>query len=724
MNDSRHPDPRIEPCHELAHRLADDEGLRTVRLLGLVQGLAPFSGYEAPPNPVAEGASPDATGHPVPIRIWRPRQTETGWCFERPVPHPLGDHYSARRSFSLDKPSGVRRVLLFGESAAAGYLLAPHWTPAQALEQRLRDLAGGPDVDHGAFEVIDLARTNDSLDSMTAVLEPSLQLAPDVLVVFAGNNWNLLERPEAIPFARSVVDRQRFALHRREGGEDAAVAWARRRLRQRVEDAMATFAEAAERCGARVVLLVPEVDLDLWEVRQPLGWTTIDGGVARWHALYREAREHLDHQRFAEALAVAQAMLRLDGGSQVTSHRLRARAYRGLGVPEAAQQAAEEAVDAAASPRLGFLGAPQADSQIKGWLRQAAERHQLTLVDLPWLLAGKQPPGDEIFLDYCHLGVEGIDRVMTATAVATLESLGLDRCPEAIKDLEPLRPPPAVVALSQLGAAIHGAHRHLAVSGRGSGGERWLRRALATDPSILDTLVDLAQARCGPLPAVLGEGQLRQLAKPWRLLLQHGWRWDHLDADLLRDLLTVLDEVAPEQSEAAKQKLSKYHGANEIPRDLSRAPYLWQPLARFLPEVMEESEASRRATLRVPWGEVAFVLVADGDHDLSFDLVARLPPIEGWAGERSGEVTVLVDGVEVATLACGETWTRHGLKLERRYLGGILHRLVLRWPDLPAADTAALDAALERLEMGREADLFPVFGEVQRLAVGILAEGG
>ena len=113
--------------------------------------------------------------------------------------------------------------------------------------------------------------------------------------------------------------------------------------------------------------------------------------------------------------------------------------------------------------------------------------------------------------------------------------------------------------------------------------------------------------------------------------------------------------------------------------------------------------------------------MAGGEADLKLDLLLRLPAIEGWDEPREGEVGVWLGGDAVASLPVGETWTRHLLRLPRKLLAGEhapLHRLELRWPALPPADPVAFDAATDQLELGREADLFPVFGEVARLVAG------
>ncbi len=138
-----------------------------------------------------------------PISIWEPRAIDGEAVFVRPDPLALGDHSRGRQELRPKTSELPLRVAFFGESAAAGYLYAPHLTPARVLESQLRS-AGG----ESNFEVIDLARTNETLASLAETVRTSLQINPDVLAIFVGNNWNLLETPEVSPYAPSIPARR------------------------------------------------------------------------------------------------------------------------------------------------------------------------------------------------------------------------------------------------------------------------------------------------------------------------------------------------------------------------------------------------------------------------------------------------------------------------------------------------------------------------------------
>jgi hypothetical protein len=240
--------------------------------------------------------------------------------------------------------------------------------------------------------------------------------------------------------------------------------------------------------------------------------------------------------------------------------------------------------------------------------------------------------------------------------------------------------------------------------------EDLLRRALAASPGIAGTLLDLAAARSAPYPEVLTAAQERNLASPYRLLLQHGWRWDGLDPELLQAISDVLGEAAREE---IQRLLLAHHGVGTEARELARPPYLWQPVERFYPEAMD---LAARAFYRSPWRSSRFCLIAEAGRDLELAATLRLPAIPG-VDERDGEVSLWVDGEEVATLRVGEAWSRSAVRIPCRVLGPVIHRLTLRWPTPPDAGDAALSQAVHRLEQGLEADVHPVFGEVFSLAV-------
>lgn len=85
--------------------------------------------------------------------------------------------------FARERAANSIRILLLGESAAAGFPYAPASTPARFLEYRLRELLPGREVD-----VVDCAIAGINSDWLAAVAERALAARPDVVVLYAGNN--------------------------------------------------------------------------------------------------------------------------------------------------------------------------------------------------------------------------------------------------------------------------------------------------------------------------------------------------------------------------------------------------------------------------------------------------------------------------------------------------------------------------------------------------------
>lgn len=241
--------------------------------------------------------------------------------------------------------------------------------------------------------------------------------------------------------------------------------------------------------------------------------------------------------------------------------------------------------------------------------------------------------------------------------------------------------------------------------------EHWCRAALAASPGIEAALLDLVQARCAGDPAVLSAGLQRNADSPWPLLLQHGWRWAQLDADVI----ATIQRVLPQRAAAIDRMLID---AAPLPLELATPPWrwLWEPLERNFAGAIDSDELAHPAFLRCPWPETAFVLVSDGERELELHLSLRLPALPGL-DTRSGTVAVLVGEQLIASVELGARWSRTRLRLPASLLRPGLNRLVLRWPLPPALTVDAVAAVADQLLQGYRADLHPVFGEVFSLRV-------
>jgi len=660
---------------------------------------------------------------PRSISIWRPQTLDGETVFVRPMPGPFGDHYAERLEIPARKPAGTLRVAFFGESAAAGYLYAPDVTPAGVLAACLRSALRGP------VEVIDLARTNERLRSLVVTIERSLQLAPDVLVVFAGNNWTLLESPQVSPYAPGAEARRAYGVTLSADGLWGPIQAAARSVLERAGASLARIARLAQTAEVPVVLVVPEVNLADWASRQCVPWLPGDG-VARWYAAFERARRALERRDAERALEHAHAMQTLDDGVCPTAFRILAEAHHLSGDEQAAAAACRDEIAACHYATLGFLAAPQASPMVQALLRRAAQAHRFGLVDLPAIFArhtGSPCIGSRLFLDYCHLSTEGMAVAMAAVARGVEERLPLAGTSprQRRRSLAPPACAPDVEATARLGAAAHCAHRLVSIGSRQGLLRRLCRQALAASPRVVEAMVAVVEARTGGLPAVFSEGQARLDASGLGFSLQHGWRYDHLDSDLIEAILAVLEEAQPEQDgleraawgrarDAIEQALDRCAVENTGAIDLiARGFFLDQPLEQLFPAIMPGSGAARRAFFRAAWPITTLAFVSNAAVALKLTLVARLPRQNGLAIAREPALARMrLQDHDLGTLSLSEHWRRSELRVPASALRRGINRLSIHWPQPAERGEEVLRAAAERLERGIESDVHPLFGEL------------
>ena len=112
-------------------------------------------------------------------------------------------------------------------------------------------------------------------------------------------------------------------------------------------------------------------------------------------------------------------------------------------ISKQAQRSCRAEIDAAPYATLAFLSAPQLTTAARELLREAARRHGFLAVDLRDVFAehaGPGLPGRRLFLDYCHLTLEGIQVAMAAVAAEVLNLSGMIE--ETSGLAEPPPPPP------------------------------------------------------------------------------------------------------------------------------------------------------------------------------------------------------------------------------------------------------------------------------------------
>lgn len=688
----------------LADLLAKGDGLRVLRLLEQL-GLA--TSGEPGESTEPEDAAPIVLGdeEPRPIGPWRPSQGERGLVFERAPAGPFGDDWSPVPVLSPKRTLLPLRVCLLGESAAAGFFYAPELTPAAVLASILEHAAPG------LFEVIDLTRVDlrpdDGAEGLLRTLVHALQLKPDVVALFAGNNWvrtlrpSSLARPEFFGLARAFAD----------GGMAKIASDLRDSMREAYDDLIDQLALATRTANAQLVLVVPETNLE-WERRLPVAWLPGDA-TRRWYLLADEAELALRGGEAARALETAERMIALDGGACPLSHRLRVNALLRLGRTSDAADAALDEIDGTSHYALGCPGSGRS---VREALRDGARRNEVSCVDLPRLFSERSGgfPGSALFLDYCHLTREGMKLSMAGVAAEILRRAG------RATDIDPLvlaRFAPDVPVLAEREAtakllgALYALHRELRGDDRTPLADLWLDDALKAWDGAADLMLEYLATRAVPEHALEWSLASQRLFEGTRLLPGG----HHLLAGEGRRLRFVALEGRDHAAiRAALERSGRHEAASAARRLFEKYPSpaegfeLTRPFhrdRRWTGELGVDDDPRRctGSVYRSYWRTCSFSFVGGGVVEL--DLVARLQPPGG-----GGEAVVTVRDAVVAPISLGERWTRHRLRVD---VGDRdLVRVTIRWPAISTAGDAACERILERLDCAIPVDFYPVFGQI------------
>jgi hypothetical protein len=340
-------------------------------------------------------------------------------------------------------------------------------------------------------------------------------------------------------------------------------------------------------------------------------------------------------------------------------------------------------------------------------LREGSRHHGFDLVDLPDLFAawtGDPYPGRRMFLDYCHLTAEGM-RVAAAGVAAQLVT------GRTWQELAAAVPTPELTAeqdaAAKFGAALHNAHRLPGHPRRREILEHWIDAALDADPGVATRMFDLAEARVGGGRIELTKAHARNRDAAAPVLYAHGWEYPHLDAAVLEAVLAVLSRRgSPDARRIAALLAGAAPNAGDV-LELTDPYHLAEPLDRPFYELSPDRLGDPGTILRSFRPEISFVFLSDGQRGCTLRVCARsrASAAETFAG-------IQLNGVELEPIALGGDWRAVERELPAAVLAPGINRLRLTWPLRAGAGGQGLRAAVDRLERGAEADLFPVFGEL------------
>jgi len=625
------------------------------------------------------------------IGIWKPEWVDGEQYYVRDTAKRL-EWYFWAKNHKITPKGDKTRIIYFGESVARGYLYDPHFTPADLLEKVVNSTG-----DLNA-EVVDLARVNLGLDDLFEVINASLALKPDAFVIYAGNNWIFTFRNSLTEAEFKEIEEAFLAE-----GFEATKAVLEKKFEQRVIAFLEYISRVSKEHNVPVVFLIPEFNLLDWKSgpMEQIMPGLPDGKNDEWLRAKEQAEQALAAGDFDTLETQARLMIDLDssnplGFEMVGECMLKKKDW------ETARQYLELGRDTGIFSRIASKA--RTYQVVRRTLLREGEKYGLQLVDLPEIykeyLSG-QLPGKNLFLDYCHISLEGIHVSMAPAAQRLLSVLAKREMDWKDLILTDYRPDNDVVAVAHLCAAVHNAHY----------GQPYdiiyhhCLEAVQASPIVNDVMlyyVDFVTRRCATKfckshEELLKTGVLTQYEGGLGFL--HGRDRKIMDLDLVEGMINALASVGIEVREQVEQlRIDEHEVPDEGSVNLLNSLYQANSYDQFIKE--ETLFMQARAI------QSSFHLVVRKGTSLQLKLTYRTPTRQ----YANSKVSATINGIPVAEFPMSADWTTQVFTLPDDLLVDGVNKLVINWPTFqdykkPEKIFSFIDA------------MFPVLGEIHTFTV-------
>jgi len=593
------------------------------------------------------------------VGIWESYTVDGKKAFRRTVSEEQDSIFWSDIEYIPPKSDKVR-IAFLGESVARGYLLCPEFTPAKTLQSILDKNSSR------VFEVLDLTRSSMGVEELTELCQSVQKLEPEYVVVFAGNNWrnslwplseeeskriDLLEK-QSPDFNR---DLEKFFKEKMEG------------IVKRFFDSISDIAQ-----NLNFIFIIPEVNIADWVPSEneciPLWLKERD---AEWFQLQDEMEQEC-LEGYGEKLK------RL-----VELNPFGALGYYNLGIFLEKQNRTDESQEQLIAARTAGLysslfSVPCCyDFQADRILDYCGEK-RIHVVDLRKVfrnhLDGKLP-GNALFLDYCHLNINGIKLAMKSLASTILRN----RFDQEIE--LPSEKPEKEKRLMGMGhflSAVHCAHvcrqkKELLLY--------HCREAVKNWPEVTNLMHSYLRLTSRKLPWIYNK-ECQVLIKSTILksypLLYQPKNCMIIDITLTESMLTAMHESGFNYKneiinnictsfsihDTKLDLLQSYYRENSYQISNSSTGYYFSDQRAFISSIEQKSR---------------FYLVMDHvAQEITLLMTLKLP----FPLEENEEASIMINGVKCSTFFVNGNWKNYELPIDNTILHRGVNHIVIEWPYL------------------------------------------
>ena len=341
------------------------------------------------------------------------------------------------------------RIVLIGESVARGFLYDPEFNPAMVLEEMCK--FAGVDT-----EVIDLARFDLQIDLLTRLLEKSIDLQPDAIIVFAGNNWVYGWYNNLTHFEKSQI-RELSLLN---DNYKSLTKYLIKRIDGIVNNFVEWLSKYSQKNRIPCFFVVPEFNLLDWNNDEMQNILLLPNQkLKEWLSFEKDVQNYLREKNFQKIIELCEKMIKINPRHPF-AFRVFAECLLNENKSDEALNYLKKAHDTNMFLFLHHI--PGVLSIVQDKLISMLDKKNIDYINLPKIFydfLDCKPPDRTLFLDYCHLTSQGIKVAMYNIAKCLLEKIYSTHVPKEFINDTKFEPHSITSSYVHVMAAIHNVHR-------------------------------------------------------------------------------------------------------------------------------------------------------------------------------------------------------------------------------------------------------------------------
>ncbi|WP_109302782.1 M48 family metallopeptidase [Aquimarina sp. AU474] len=557
-----------------------------------------------------------------------------------------------------------KRVVLLGESVARGFFYTPNYSVADELESILTSSNVFRDV-----EVVDLSKNAIEMEEIINVAQSCDLLNPDLMVMFAGNNWlsELYQKLDSKDYKELSL------LYKKEGFESVKLY-----LENKFEKIISNFIDLVitnnKNNKTTTVFVIPAFNLFNWKSDDTEKTVSLlkNDDLIKWFEAKGKAENALIQNDYDRLEFESNQMIELDSSNPL-GYELLSKAYMQKDkIPEAIQ-CLDRSKDTILFGRA-LNSSPRCFQVIRDTIIKKASQEGVQVVDLFSIfnkIYEDRYKHNELFLDYCHLSTDGIKIAMKYTAQVVIESVANEKI--SIKSIPDSKifPKKNTESVAHFAAAIHNAHWSQPKEIL----EYHCQKAIELDENIKTLMLlyaDLSSRKntnelCRSFEEIILEGSMHQFEGGLAFLHPRGEKM--MDLDLIDTIANAIKPLGLDYETELKELRFSQHGITKIPTSLLEPFYHAQGYNKT-------NDTISRNFFRIRSTEKVFNIISDGLENLQVKMCYRsLHEIRG-----NLKIYLNTNEQEICEAEINRDWNSICFEIAKDKVCSGINKLILKWP--------------------------------------------